>query len=137
LNKDNEIEDERLFSMILKDIVQDFNLLNIKIFNLSVQFTNRKWYEEAKRTVPRRSWIARTIDKLSREYDVIFVTITGNISNRDVKYYHEDGSPYPKYFRDDESSIYDPGQAALAITVGSIAPSTLAVGYNSNSDGNC
>jgi hypothetical protein len=128
LNKENEIEDERLFSMILKDIVQDFNLLNIKIFNLSVQFTNRKWYEEAKRTVPRRSWIARTIDKLSREYDVIFVTITGNISNRDVKHYHEDGSPYPKYFRDDESSIYDPGQAALAITVGSIAPSTLAVG---------
>ncbi|MEG4501659.1 S8 family peptidase [Microcoleus sp. F10-C6] len=128
LNKDNEIEDERLFSMILKEIVQDFNLLNIKIFNLSVQFTNRKWYEEAKRTVPRRSWIARTIDKLSREYDVIFVTITGNISNRDVKHYHEDGSPYPKYFREDESSIYDPGQAALAITVGSIAPSTQAVG---------
>ncbi|MEG4505617.1 S8 family peptidase [Microcoleus sp. F6_B4] len=128
LNKKNEIEDERLFSMILGEIVHNFNLLNIKIFNLSVQFTNRKWHEETKRTVARGSWIARKIDKLSREYDVIFVTITGNISNQNVKFYHEDGLPYPKYFRDDESSIYDPGQAALAITVGSIAPSTQAVG---------
>ncbi|MEG4852227.1 S8 family peptidase [Microcoleus sp. B5-D4] len=128
LNKDNEIEDERLFSMILAEIVQDFNLLNIKIFNLSVQFTNRKWHEEAKRTVPRRSWIARKIDVLSKEHDVIFVTITGNISRWNVEDYHEDGLPYPKYFREDESSIYDPGQAALAITVGSIAPSTQAVG---------
>jgi|GEM_PF-798728 hypothetical protein len=128
LNKENEIEDERLFSMILAEIVRDFNLLNIKIFNLSVEFTNRKWHEEAKRTVPRRSWIARTIDRLSKDYDVIFITITGNISNLDVRFYHEDGFPYPQYFREDESSIYDPGQAALAITVGSIAPSTQAVG---------
>jgi len=128
LNKDNEIEDERLFSKILAEIVGNFDLLNVKIFNLSLQFTNRKWHEEAKRTVPRRSWIARTIDKLSREYDVVFITVTGNISTYDVKYYHEDGLSYPKYFIDDESSIYDPGQAALAITVGSIVPGTQAVG---------
>jgi len=128
LNKDNEIEDERLFSKILAEIVGDFDLLNVKIFNLSLQFTNRKWHKEAKRTVPRRSWIARTIDKLSREYDVIFITVTGNISTYDVKYYYEDGLSYPKYFIDDESSIYDPGQAALAITAGSIVPSTQAVG---------
>ena len=128
LNKDNEIEDERLFSMILGEIVHDFSLLNIKIFNLSVQFTNRKWHEEAKRTIPRNSWIGRKIDKLSRQYDVVFVTITGNISTQNVKFYHKDGLPYPTYFRDDESSTYDPGQAALAITVGSIAASTQAVG---------
>jgi len=128
LNKHNEIEDERLFSKILAEVVHDFDLLKIKIFNLSLQFTNRKWHEEAKRTVLRNSWIARTIDNLSREYDVVFVTITGNISTLDVRYYHEDGLPYPKYFIEDESSIYDPGQAALAVTVGSIAPSTQAIG---------
>ncbi len=128
LDKNNEIEDERLFSKILAEIVHDFDLLNIKIFNLSLQFTNRKWHEEAKRTVPRNSWIARTIDNLSRKYDVIFVTITGNISTFNVRYYHEDGLPYPKYFIENESSIYDPGQAALAVTVGSIAPSTQAIG---------
>jgi len=128
LNKHNEIEDERLFSKILGEVVHVFDLLNIRIFNLSLQFTNRKWHEEAKRTVPRNSWIARTIDNLSREYDVVFVTITGNISTLDVKYYNEDGLPYPKYFIKDESSIYDPGQAALAVTVGSMAPSTQAIG---------
>ncbi|MCH2247780.1 MAG: S8 family peptidase [Crocosphaera sp.] len=128
LNKDNEIEDERLFSLILAEVVHIFTGLGIKIFNLSVQFTNRKWYEEAKRTIPRRSWIARKIDKLCREYDVVFITITGNISTSNVRYYHEDRLPYPKYFIEDESSIYDPGQAALAVTVGSIAPTTQAVG---------
>lgn len=128
LNKDNEIEDERLFSKILCEVVQNFVSLNIKIFNLSLQFTNRKWHEETKRTVPRNSWIARTIDYLSREHDVVFVTITGNISTFNVRDYYEAGLPYPKYFIEDESSIYDPGQAALAITVGSIAPSTQAIG---------
>ena len=128
LNKDNEIEDERLFSIILREVVETFTLIGIKIFNLSIQFTNRKWHEEAKRTIPRRSWIARTIDRLSKEYDIVFITVTGNISTSNVKYYYEDGLPYPKYFRCDESSIYDPGQAALAITVGSMSPTTQAVG---------
>ncbi len=128
LNKDNEIEDEKMFSIILREVVETFTKIGIKIFNLSIQFTNRKWHEEAKRTIPRNSWIARSIDKLSREYDVVFITITGNISTSNVRYYHEDGLPYPKYFIDDEASIYDPGQAALAVTVGSMSPTTQAVG---------
>ncbi|MEM1167605.1 MAG: S8 family serine peptidase [Cyanobacteria bacterium P01_H01_bin.35] len=128
LNKDNEIEDERLFSKILEEVVETFTKIGIKIFNLSIQFDNRKWHEEAKRTIPRHSWIARKIDKLSREYDVVFITITGNISTSNVRYYYEDEIPYPKYFIDDEASIYDPGQAALAITVGSMSRNTLAVG---------
>jgi len=86
LNKDNEIEDERLFSKILAEIVGN------------------------------------------REHDIVFVTITGNISTFNVRDYHEDGLPYPKYFIEDSSSIYDPGQAALAVTVGSMAPSTQAIG---------
>jgi len=70
LNENNEIEDERLFSKILIEVVEYFTKYGIKIFNLSLEFTNRKWHEEAKRTLPRRSWIARTIDRLSREYDI-------------------------------------------------------------------
>lgn len=128
LNQDNEIEDERLFSKILEEVVETFTLIGIKIFNLSIQFTNRKWHEEAKRTIPRRSWIARTIDRLSRKYDVVFITVTGNISTSNVKYYYGDGLAYPEYFIDDEASIYDPGQASLAITVGSMSPTTQAVG---------
>ncbi|NER05749.1 MAG: S8 family peptidase, partial [Okeania sp. SIO3C4] len=128
LNRDNEIEDERLFSKILEEVVETFTKIGIKIFNLSIEFTNRKWHEEGKRTIPRHSWIARKIDKLSREYDVVFITITGNISTSNVRYYYEDETPYPKYFIDDEASIYDPGQAALAITVGSMTRTTQAVG---------
>ena len=128
LNQDNEIEDERLFSKILREVVETFTLIGIKIFNLSLQFINRKWHEEAKRTIPRRSWIARTIDRLSRKYDVVFITVTGNISTSNVKYYYGDGLAYPEYFIDDEASIYDPGQASLAITVGSMSPTTQAVG---------
>ena len=127
LNKNNEIEDERLFSKILIEVVEYFVQYGVKIFNLSLQFTNRKWYEEAKRTVLRRSWIARTIDRLSREYDIIFITITGNLSCLDVSYYQQNELPYPKYFTDNEASIYDPGQAALALTVGSLAPTTQIV----------
>lgn len=128
LNQDNEIEDERLFSKILEEVVETFTLIGIKIFNLSIQFINRKWHEEAKRTIPRRSWIARTIDKLSREHNIVFITVTGNISTSNVKYYYGDGLAYPEYFIDDEASIYDPGQASLAITVGSMSPTTQAVG---------
>jgi hypothetical protein len=128
LNQDNEIEDERLFSKILEEVVKTFTLIGIKIFNLSIQFINRKWHEEAKRTIPRRSWIARTIDKLSREHNIVFITVTGNISTSNVKYYYGDGLAYPEYFIDDEASIYDPGQASLAITVGSMSPTTQAVG---------
>nr|WP_242034490.1 S8 family peptidase [Microcystis flos-aquae] len=128
LNQDNEIEDERLFSKILGEVVETFTLIGIKIFNLSIQFINRKWHEEAKRTIPRRSWIARTIDKLSRKHNIVFITVTGNISTSNVKYYYGDGLAYPEYFIDDEASIYDPGQASLAITVGSMSPTTQAVG---------
>ncbi len=34
LNQDNEIEDERLFSKILREVVETFTLMGIKIFNL-------------------------------------------------------------------------------------------------------
>ena len=35
---------------------------------------------------------------------------------------------YPRYFANDEACILDPGQAALALSVGSAAPTTLAEG---------
>ena len=53
---------------------------------------------------------------------------TGNIIPIDVRRFHGNGKPYPIYFTDEEACILDPGQAALALTVGSIAATTLAVG---------
>ena len=133
LDKNNEIEDERLFSKVLIEIVDTFVPLGVRIFNLSIGIINRKWNAEAKRTVPRRSWIARTIDRLSKEKDIVFVISTGNIHCRKVQDYWQNGQTYPDYFADGEATILDPAQAALALTVGSIAPSTLVSGNRTGS----
>jgi hypothetical protein len=136
LDKDNQLEDLntsleielRLFSKMLTEVVEKFVPLGIKIFNLSVGIRNQKWNDSSKRTVPRRSWIARTIDKLCREYDVLFVISTGNLLPLDVRGFYEAGDQYPKYFLHEESSILDPSQSSLALTVGSLAPTTMVSG---------
>lgn len=128
LTKENKLEDDRLFSKLLREVVEHFKPLGVKIFNLSVNIHNLSWNKNAKRTHPRRSWVARTIDQLSREFDVVFVVSTGNIAAIDVREFHNTGKPYPAYFADEEACILDPGQAALALSVGSVAPTTLAEG---------
>ena len=132
LDENNQAEGDeetqpRLFSLVLKEVVETFVPMGVKVFNLSVNIINRLWNEESKRTVPRRSWIARTIDRLSREFDIVFVVSTGNILTNQVRSFIEAGKSYPDYFTDVDAAIFDPAQAALALTVGSIAPSTLVV----------
>lgn len=125
LTADNQIEDDRLFSKLLEEVVEEFAPKGIRIFNLSVADLARKWNQDEKRTQPRTSWTARTIDRLSREHDVIFVVSTGNIPTNEIRDYILDGSPYPNYLCDDDARILDPGQAGLGISVGSIAAGTL------------
>ena len=128
LDADNAGEEDRLFSKVLREVVEFFVPLGARVFNLSVNILNRNWNQEAKRTVPRKSWVARTIDKLSREHDIIFVISTGNISTSQVREYLRNGQAYPNYFVDEEAKLLDPGQAALALTVGALSPGTLIVG---------
>lgn len=125
LAADNQIEDERLFSLLLEEVVEEFVPQGVRIFNLSVADLARKWNQDEKRTQPRTSWTARTIDRLSREHDVIFVVSTGNILTSEIRDHLQSGSAYPEYLCDDSSRILDPGQAGLAVSVGSIAPGTL------------
>lgn len=124
----NNRADEGLLSLVLEDVVKTFTLADVRIFNLSVNITNRRWSAESKRTVERRSWVARTLDRLSREYDVVFVVSTGNIETWQVAEFHEEGKGYPAYLEEEETRILDPGQAALALTVGALARTTRAVG---------
>lgn len=128
LDADNSGEEHRLFSVVLREVVEAFCPMGVRIFNLSVNILNRYWNEEAKRTVSRKSWIARTIDKLSKEYDVVFVISAGNLPTTLVRDYIGDGYPYPRYFVDDDARLLDPGQSALALTVGALSPGTLIVG---------
>ncbi len=119
---------DELFSKVLSEVVEYFVPRGVRIFNLSVNVLNRQWNRDAKRTVPRRSWIARRIDHLARSKDVIFVVSTGNLLAVDVRQFIQDGNHYPAYLTTDEARILDPAQAALALTVGAIAPTTLAEG---------
>lgn len=125
LDARNEADEGRLFSVALTEVVKTFAPLGVKIFNLSVNIRNGNWNEDARRTTPRRSWIARRIDQLSREHDVVFVISAGNISTNDVRLHHAQGLPYPRYLLHNDSSLLDPAQAALAITVGALAGETL------------
>lgn len=127
LNDANQLEDQRLFSQTLREVVETFVPLDVRIFNLSVADTAKKWDPTSRRTAARTSWVARTIDQLSREHDIVFVTCSGNIQSNRIEHFIKDDQPYPRYFRDDDARILDPGQAALALTVGSVAPTTLVV----------
>ena len=62
---------------------------------------------------------ASEIDALSRKYDVLFVICTGNIPFGGSDPFPT--SQYPQYFVDVNSRIMPPGEAMLALTVGSIA----------------
>ncbi|TWU62303.1 Subtilase family protein [Crateriforma conspicua] len=125
LDASNQIEEDRLFSSVLEDVVKHFAPLGVRIFNLSVADLAKKWNQDTKRTQARTSWTARTIDRLSREYDVVFVTASGNILPNAVLDALKSNNAYPAYLCDPESRILDPGQAALALSVGSIASGTL------------
>jgi hypothetical protein len=132
VTQDEELEDDRLFSVLLREVVKYFKPKGIRIFNLSLGNRELKWNQQSRRTTDRKSWVARTIDNLSREYDVIFVTCTGNLELQEINNYLSRDCHYPAYLTEIESSILDPGQAALALTAGSIAPGTTVA--NSSAD---
>lgn len=127
LGADNQIEENRLFSKVLEEVVAVFAPLGIRIFNLSVADLAKRWNQDAKRTQPRTSWVARTIDRLSREHDIVFVVSTGNIHPAQIRDFLQDEKSYPNYLMHESSRILDPSQAALALSVGSIAAGTLVV----------
>ena len=127
LGEDNQIEEERLLSKVIEEVVAIFVPLGVRIFNLSVGDLAKKWNQDTKRTQPRTSWTARTLDRLSRENDIVFVVSAGNILLNPIRDYLRDGVPYPVYLCNSDSRILDPGQAALAISVGSIAAGTMVV----------
>jgi len=127
LNALNELEEEQLFSKLLVRAVEYFKPFGVRVFNLSVNIRDRNWSAETKRTVGRTSWVARTIDRLSQEHDIVFVVSTGNLHPSQIRDHLRDGRPYPDYLSDGEASLLDPGHAALALTVGSLAPDTVVV----------
>lgn len=127
LDASNQIEEERLFSKILQDVVEYFVPRGIRIFCLAVCDQRLVWGPNSRRTMPRKSWVARRIDQLSRQHDIVFVTCTGNLTRQEVAAFLNDGRDYPHYLSDESAQLLDPGQAALAISVGSVVSSTTII----------
>ena len=118
-----------LLSNILREIVEHFVPLGVRIFVLAFEMQGHIWSHATRRQVARNAWIARTIDQLSREHDVTFVGITGNLAPRDAEELREEtGTDYPHYLLTPYAKLLDPGPAALAVVCGSIAHSTQVVG---------
>ena len=116
----------RLLSTILRDVVSHFQPLGVRIFVLSLQLSGHIWSHAHRRQVARNAWTARTLDILSREYGVVFVTITGNVSPNEVGDLL-DVSSFPSHLLSPLAKVLDPGHAALAVTVGSVAQSARVI----------
>ncbi|MDR3617187.1 MAG: S8 family peptidase [Candidatus Obscuribacterales bacterium] len=126
LDENNEMQ-VRLFSKVLFEVVNKYAKDGVRIFNLSVCVRNKTWNETERRASKRSSWVARKIDELSKEFDIVFVISSGNLSFQMVNGFLSDGAAYPSYFQSDECKILDPSQSVLAVTVGSIASSTTVL----------
>ena len=59
LNADNQIEDERLFSRVLEDVVVFYKKKGLRIFCLALGDDRKVWGESTRRALPRKSWVAR------------------------------------------------------------------------------
>lgn len=88
-----------------------------RIFNLSIGNKNSPYDSRHIRG------IAYVLDKLSREYDVLFIVSAGNFNGSEEpeipKYSWRE--EYPEYLLCEQSVIFDPAPALHAITVGSVA----------------
>jgi hypothetical protein len=115
-----------LLSRILREVVSHFHPLGVRIFVLSLELKGHIWSQAHRRQVARNAWTARTLDQLSREFGVVFVTITGNVSPSNVADLLEAES-YPAHLLSPLAKVLDPGHAALAVTAGSVAHSARVV----------
>lgn len=127
LDENNHLE-ERLFSTAVGDAIRHFAALGVRIFNLSVNIENRTWTQDQRRTVPHSSWVARSLDKLIRELDIVLVVSAGNVTLQAVNEFIGNELPYPRYLAHEDCALLDPAQSALCITVGSEVSTALIAG---------
>ena len=74
-------------------------------------------YEYPAASTPLREELTYTIDQLARELNIVIVVSAGNRQRLSSGHWLND---YPSYLRDDEAGVAPPGDAAIAVTVGSI-----------------
>lgn len=118
-----------LLSNILKEIVEHFVPLGVRIFVLAFEMRGHVWSHATRRQVARNAWIARTIDQLSFKHDVTFVGITGNLSSHEAHEICDEANlEYPHYLLNSYAKILDPGPSALSVVCGSVVHSNRITG---------
>lgn len=110
--------DEQTIETVLTKAVAYFaGLHGCRIFNLSVGNSNAPYDNR------HIKGIAYVLDKLAREYNVLFIVSAGNFNGTEnppipAKSWREE---YPKYLSCPDAVIIDPAPALNVITVGSLA----------------
>jgi len=107
------VSDQRFIENIVEEAVRYFHEnYGCRVYNLSYGDLNKPFLGG------RVQGLACTLDRLSRELDVLFVVPTGNILDVPIEWLTKD---YPGYLLKDEARLIDPAPALNALTVGSIA----------------
>ncbi len=84
-----------------------------KVFNLSYGDRNKVYDSKHVRG------LAYTLDRLSRELDVLFVVPTGNLLKEELP--ADARQRYPEYLLEESSRVLDPAPALIPLTVGGLA----------------
>jgi hypothetical protein len=110
--------DEKTIEATLESAVKYFATeRGCRIFNLSIGNNNSPYDGQ------HIKGIAYVLDRLAREYNVLFVVSAGNFNGTENPPIPKDSwrEEYPKYLSCPESVIIDPAPALNVITVGSLA----------------
>lgn len=101
------------FLRIIRDTVKRWHR-QIKVYNLSMNLCYTDTTIPSTINDKKVHPVAAEIDKLSKEHGVLFILTTGN-RGRPSSF-----KEYPHYFDEEDSRLLSPGEAMLALTVGSI-----------------
>jgi len=115
-----------LLSTTLEKVIAHYAPLDVKLFVLSYNILGSFWSKANHFSIGKRAWVARTLDRLVKKFDVLFIGITGNIDALELADLHN-SQPYPTYFANPLAKILDPAQASLAVIVGSISHSATVI----------
>jgi len=109
----------------VEEAVRELNAqYGCRVFNLSYGDLNKVYDGRHLRG------LAYTLDRLSRELEVLFVVPTGNLANTDLP--DDPRESYPHYLLEPESRLLDPATAINALTIGGIAHTDATRGAQRN-----
>lgn len=116
--REAKYDEEELLEHQLEQAVRGFkrNYPNCRVVNLSLGDEYKRMFGQQ-----RQFNLAALVDELARELKLLFVVATGNFNGYDQRGFPD---TYPNYLLEetDEVKLIDPATAALALTVGALAP---------------